>query len=131
LIQIKIIHIFLLVIHNIDCQISYRYLASGDSMMSLKYQYYVAQSTITNIIKETCNVLWTTLMPIVLKVPTYNTWKQIAENFELKCNFPHCIGAVDGKHVIIQVIFLFSVFISFFFIYLFTCKTFLYLKILS
>jgi len=89
-------------------------------MMSLKYQYYIAQSTITNIIKETCNALWTTLMSIVLKVPTYDTWKQIAENFELKCNFPHCIGAVDGKHIVIQVIFLFLFFILFLFIYLFT-----------
>jgi len=104
-------------------------------MMSLKYQYYIAQSTITNIIKkhnkETCNALWTTLMSIVLKVPTYDTWKQIAENFELKCNFPHCISAVDGKHVVVQVIFLFLFFKSFLFIYLFIYKTFLYLKILS
>lgn len=42
-------------------------------------------------------------MSIVLKVPTYDKWKQIAEKFEMKCNFPHCIGAVDGKHVVIQV----------------------------
>jgi len=55
-------------------------------MISLKYQYYIAQSTIINIIKKTCNALWT-LMSIVLKVPTYDIWKQIAENFELKCNF--------------------------------------------
>lgn len=81
-------------------------------MMSLKYQYYIAQSTITNIIEETYNALWITLMPIVLKVPVYDTWKQIAKNFELKC-FPHCIGAVDGKHVVIQVTFFFNI-ISFY-----------------
>lgn len=51
---------------------------------------------------------------------TYDTWKQIAENYELKCNFPHCIGAVDGKHVVIQVIFLSLFFIVFLFINLFT-----------
>ncbi|XP_011686423.1 PREDICTED: putative nuclease HARBI1 [Wasmannia auropunctata] len=79
-----------------------RYLASGDSMMSLKYQYYIAQSTITHIIEETCNALWITLMPIVLKVPTSDKWKEISNQFEIKCNFPHCIGAVDGKHVVIQ-----------------------------
>lgn len=73
--------------------------------MSMKYQYYIAQPTISNIIVETCNVLWNTLMPIVLKVPTYNDWKLIADNFEIKCNFPHGLGAVDGKHVIIQVTF--------------------------
>lgn len=81
----------------------YRYLASGDSMMSLKYQYYIDQSTITNIITETCKALWEVLMPIILAKLTYDDWKKIAEDFEVKCHFPHCIGAVDGKHVVIQV----------------------------
>ena len=29
-------------------------------------------------------------------------WIQIANWFDLKWNFPHCLGAIDGKHVIIQ-----------------------------
>ena len=28
-----------------------------------------------------------------------NDWKLIAENFEATHNYPHCIGAIDGKHV--------------------------------
>jgi len=36
----------------------YRYFVSGDSMIStmrsIKYQYYISQTTITNIITETC-----------------------------------------------------------------------------
>ena len=28
-------------------------------------------------------------------------WKRIAKGFEVKCNFPNCLGAVDGKHVAI------------------------------
>lgn len=27
---------------------------------------------------------------------------EIAENFETMWNFPHCVGAVDGKHVVMQ-----------------------------
>lgn len=72
-------------------------------MMSLKYQYYIAQPTVSKIISETCNVLWTILMPIVLKIPSCEEWRQIAEEFEIKCNFPHCFGAIDGKHVVIEV----------------------------
>lgn len=26
-------------------------------------------------------------------------WKTIANNFNLKANFPNCIGAIDGKHI--------------------------------
>ena len=31
-----------------------------------------------------------------------NEWKSIASEFESQWNYPHCIGAVDGKHVIIK-----------------------------
>ena len=72
-------------------------------MMSLKYQYYIAQPTISKIISKTCNILWTTLMPIVLKTPLHDDWIKVAETFEMKSHFPHCLGAVDGKHVVIQV----------------------------
>lgn len=29
-------------------------------------------------------------------------WKLIADNYNKRWNFPHCIGALDGKHVVIQ-----------------------------
>ena len=32
---------------------------------------------------------------------TESTWKLIESNFAKKWNFPHCIGALDGKHVVI------------------------------
>lgn len=33
---------------------------------------------------------------------TSQEWKQIANDFHTKWNFPHCLGALDGKHVLIQ-----------------------------
>ncbi|KYN50224.1 hypothetical protein ALC62_04152 [Cyphomyrmex costatus] len=49
-----------------------RYLASGDSMTSMHYQYLVGLTTISTIISETCAVLWRTLCPLVLP-STVNT----------------------------------------------------------
>ena len=38
-----------------------------------------------------------------LQIPeTQDEWREISNNFERKWNFPHCIGALDGKHVIVQ-----------------------------
>ena len=33
--------------------------------------------------------------------PTKEIWESIASGFESTANFPHCIGAVDGKHICI------------------------------
>jgi len=74
-------------------------------MTSLSYQYLISLSSIINIIHETCLSIWEHLFPIVLSKCETDDWKEIANDFENKWNFPHCIGAIDGKHVVIQVIF--------------------------
>lgn len=46
------------------------------------------------------NVIWESLQTDFLKLPdTEREWEDIALRFERKANFPHCIGAVDGKHI--------------------------------
>lgn len=34
-----------------------------------------------------------------------NEWIKIAEEYESQWNFPHCLGSMDGKHVVIQAPF--------------------------
>ncbi|KMQ85193.1 nuclease harbi1-like protein, partial [Lasius niger] len=83
-------------------EVTVRWLASGDSMTSLSYAYRIAQCTLSGIIPETCEAIWLSLKEKVLINPTEENWSTIAEDFETTCQFPHCIGAIDGKHVEIQ-----------------------------
>lgn len=43
------------------------------------------------------------LKPVYLKAPSdANEWQQISNGFWEDWQFPHCIGAIDGKHIQIQ-----------------------------
>ena len=33
---------------------------------------------------------------------TEEDWQLIAEKFEKRWNFPHCIGTLDGKHIVVK-----------------------------
>jgi hypothetical protein len=79
-------------------------LASGDSMASISFQYLIGKTTVCNIIHETCTAIWDSLHPTVLPpILTEQEWLELARDFEELRNFVHCIGAIDGKHVVIQV----------------------------
>ncbi|XP_069611785.1 uncharacterized protein [Ranitomeya imitator] len=82
--------------------ITLRFLATGESYTSLHLQFRVGKSTISNIVRCTCTVIWQKLQPIVMPSPTEETWLQVAAGFQSVANFPNCIGAVDGKHVRVQ-----------------------------
>jgi len=58
---------------------------------------------VCNIIHETCEAICEVLKPEHLKsLSTMADWRKISEDFETQWNFPHCVGAIDGKHVEIQ-----------------------------
>ena len=81
----------------------FRYLATGDSLQTISFSYRVGHSTVCRIIFDTCRAIWDNLMPIYLKSPsTEPEWKRISDDFYLQWNFPNCVGAIDGKHIMIQ-----------------------------
>lgn len=81
-----------------------RYLATGDCLTSISYQYLVGFTTASNIINETCQVIWNCLYKKVLPYPLETPdWLEISKEFDRQWQFPHCIGAADGKHIQIQV----------------------------
>lgn len=83
--------------------VTLRFLASGDSQTSLAFAFRMGRSTVCTILQETCTAIWQALQPSWVKVPA-NTreWGGIANQFERMWNFPNCVGALDGKHVVIQ-----------------------------
>lgn len=83
--------------------ITVRYLASGDSMRSLSYAFRVAHNTVSKVISETNAAIWTCLKDKIFLQDNEESWKNVADNFERLWNFPNCSGAVDGKHVNVQV----------------------------
>lgn len=83
--------------------ITIRYLASGDSMRSLSYAFRVGHNTISKIVSETCEVIWKCLKDTVFIKINEESWQNVIDNFERLWNYPNCIGAMDGKHVTLQV----------------------------
>lgn len=92
-------------------QICLRYLANGNSMRSIGYAFRVSPNTVSMIIHETCNVIWEKLKDVVLPISSQDAWMKVAADFESIWNFPHCLGAIDGKHITIEVINYLNMFI--------------------
>jgi len=79
------------------------YLAYGDSQQSMSFSYRIAKSTISSIVRETCSSIWEALHSSYLRAPkTKADWKEIANQFQDLWNFPHVVGAIDGKHITIK-----------------------------
>jgi len=79
-----------------------RFLATGDSYHTIASSYRLGISTVCGIVYETCDAIWKTMQPIYMPCPIKEDWVRIANDFEMKWNFPNCVGAVDGKHVVIK-----------------------------
>jgi hypothetical protein len=80
-----------------------RHLATGDSYASLSYNFYIAPNTVCNVVREVCQAIIDEYGEEMLDCPsTPEEWKKIADQFWRKWNFPHCCGALDGKHVKIK-----------------------------
>jgi hypothetical protein len=77
-------------------------LATGDSLKTIALSYSLGYSTVWNIVRETCPVIWNVLQLLYLSSPSKDDWLHFSSIFESRWNFPHCVGAIDGKHIVIQ-----------------------------
>ncbi len=77
----------------------FRYLASGNTFTDLHYSYRMGVSTISSIVQEVCGNIWMTLNHECIPPLSEERLEGIAAGFHRKTQFPHCLGAVDGKHI--------------------------------
>ena len=83
--------------------ITLRYLALGDSYLSLAQQFRVSRSGTGGYIQSTCEAIYAVLKDEYLKMPqSAEEWESISREFEARWNFPNACGAIDGKHVAIM-----------------------------
>ncbi|XP_014211252.1 uncharacterized protein LOC106641357 [Copidosoma floridanum] len=90
---------------HLRLQICLRYLASGDSMLMISYEFATSCNTVSKIVTETCEVIWEVLKDAVLPLPNSDLWKEKAHEFKKQLNFPHCMGAIFGKQLLFQTPF--------------------------
>ena len=80
-----------------------RFLATGDTYRSLSFQFRISKAAISYIVVEVCSAIMKRMQPMYLKVPqTEEEWLEIASVFEKQWQYPHCLGVIDGKHVVLQ-----------------------------
>ncbi|XP_065651226.1 uncharacterized protein LOC136079418 [Hydra vulgaris] len=84
--------------------VTMRFLVNGDAQTTIAINYRMSPTVVGRIISERCRAIWVSLFKDKYIEPpsSEKQWEQIANDFENKWNFPHCLGAIDGKHVVMQ-----------------------------
>ncbi|XP_064469905.1 uncharacterized protein LOC135384640 [Ornithodoros turicata] len=82
--------------------VTLRHLATGETHKSLEFQFRVAHNTISLMVHEVCKAIFQVLCDRYLKVPQgHEEGCNVASQFYELWQYPNCIGALDGKHVVI------------------------------
>ena len=85
------------------CCVSLRYFASGEYFHSLEYQFRISKKAISYTVEKVAVAIFKILGETYLKTPnTTDEWVKISQKFKERWNFPHEIGGVDGKHIVLQ-----------------------------
>ena len=77
------------------------FLATGESFHSLAFQFRISRHAISYIVDETCAAITEVIGKEFMQVPqSEEQWLRVREKFNERWNFPNCLGAIDGKHIV-------------------------------
>ncbi len=80
-----------------------RHLVSGAKYSDMQYSWRVAENSLSVVVREVCHAICEEYVDEVMTAPsTPEEWKQLADGFLDKWNFPNCVAAIDGKHIAIR-----------------------------
>jgi len=69
----------------------------------LYHQFFVWDRALSLALSETCAALYAVLKDDHLSFPgSQEEWKAVAHDHGEQWNFFHCLGAMDGRHFVIQ-----------------------------
>jgi hypothetical protein len=80
--------------------ITLRHLASGNTYRNMQYAWRVPHNTISVVVREVVRAIIEEYTDELLFCPTTEQgWRDLADQWYQRWNFPHTVGAIDGKHV--------------------------------
>ena len=78
------------------------YLSGGVSYRHRMFSSRLPRNSLSTVMREVCTAIHEEYETEVVKCPsTPEEWKAIRDGFQRRWQFPHCLGAIDGKHVLI------------------------------
>lgn len=77
-------------------------LAQGNSVYTNALWFRIGRTTMQSILSEVCEALSDVLAHLYLPQSAEDDWQRISREFEQRWDLPHCVGALDGKHVALK-----------------------------
>lgn len=80
-----------------------RHLATGATYKDMEYAWRVPNNTISLLVVEVCEAIVEEYTDELLTCPSTEAgWRRVSDDWYRRWNFPHTIGAIDGKHIAIK-----------------------------
>ena len=88
---------------GVKLAVTIRHLATGNSYTTLQYAFKVASANIKKFVPEVCDAITRAYGDQVMQCPTLpKEWLLVESVFHQRWDFPHALGALDGRHIPIR-----------------------------